>query len=66
MVTWSGTHVECLRFSYGRILKKTDLPRPKLDLCSKDSPEQQDVTIICDKEEVLAHKCILVSLFCWS
>ena len=54
--------VDCLKFSEGRISKKSDLPRPKLDFCSKNSPELQDVTIICDnEEEVLAHKCVLVS-----
>ena len=51
--------MEYLKFSDGRT--EEDLPRPKLDLCSKNSPEPQDVTIICDKEEVLAHKCVLVS-----
>lgn len=66
---WSGTHraMEYLKFSDGRT--EEDLPRPKLDLCSKNSPEPQDVTIICDKEEVLARKCVLVSssgYVCWS
>ena len=61
--------MEYLKFSDGRT--EEDLPRPKLDLCSKNSPEPQYVTIICDmeEEEVLAHKCVLVSssgYFCWS
>ena len=54
--------VDCLKFSEGRISRKSELPRPKLDFCIKNSPELQDVTIICDnEEEVHAHKCVLVS-----
>ena len=54
--------VDCLKFSEGNISWKSDLPKPKLDFCSKNSPELQDVTIICDnEEELLAHKCVLVS-----
>ena len=43
--------VEYLKFSDGRT--EEDLPRPKLDLCSKNSPEPQYVTIICDMEEAV-------------
>ena len=53
---------DCLKISEGMIQRKCPLPRPKLDFCSKNYPELQDVTIICDnEEEVYAHKCVLVA-----
>ena len=54
--------LDCLTFSEGLISRKFELPRPKLDFCSKNSPELLDVTILCDNEAVVfAHKCVLVS-----
>ena len=53
---------DCLKISEGMIQRKCPLPRPKLEFCSKNYPELQDVTIICDnEEEVYAHKCVLVA-----
>ena len=54
--------MDCYRLIDGNIVRKTSPPTPKLGYCSQNFPELQDVTIICeDKEEVFAHKCVLVS-----
>jgi len=54
--------MECFRFEEENIVKKSNPTRPKLDFCSKNFEEFQDVTISCEEEkEIYAHKCILTS-----
>eukprot|EP00092_Neocalanus_flemingeri_P007797 GFUD01008418.1.p1 GENE.GFUD01008418.1~~GFUD01008418.1.p1 ORF type:complete len:1264 (-),score=415.99 GFUD01008418.1:202-3993(-) len=54
--------LDCYRIVEGSIVKNSTPPWVKIDFCSKNFQELQDVTIICDEEkEVYAHKCILTS-----
>lgn len=54
--------LDCYRIEEGSIVKKSSPPWVKMDFCSKNFQELQDVTIICDDEkEIYAHKCILTS-----
>jgi len=52
--------LDCFKIVEGRIVKKSSPAWVKLDYCSKNFEELQDVTITCDEEkEIYAHKCIL-------
>eukprot|EP00090_Calanus_glacialis_P008375 TRINITY_DN16703_c0_g1_i1.p1 TRINITY_DN16703_c0_g1~~TRINITY_DN16703_c0_g1_i1.p1 ORF type:complete len:1265 (-),score=475.87 TRINITY_DN16703_c0_g1_i1:242-4036(-) len=54
--------LDCYRIEEGRIVKKSSPPWVKLDFCSKNFDELQDVTIICeDDKEIYTHKCILTN-----
>ena len=54
--------MDCFKLVDGNIVRKSSLSSLKIGFCSKNFPELQDVTIVCDEgEEVFAHKCVLVS-----
>ena len=53
---------ECFRVVDGLIVKKSNLPRAKIEFTFKNLPELQDITIETeDGKEVMAHRCILVA-----